>query len=45
MSKRILFVDIKNAMIDFKSGPNKLIRWIEEQHIAVKGRNECPATQ
>ncbi len=40
MSKKILFVDMDNVIVDFKSGLNKLPREIEEQHAAVHGRNE-----
>ena len=40
MSKKVLFVDMDNVIVDFKSGINKLPGEIEEQYVAVHGRNE-----
>ncbi len=40
MKKKILFVDMDNVIVDFKSGLKKLPREIEEQHVDLHGRNE-----
>ncbi len=40
MTKKILFVDMDNVIVDFKSGLRKLPKDIEDRHIALHGRNQ-----
>lgn len=40
MGKKVLFVDMDNVIVDFKSGIRKLTPEMVNQHLSVHGRNE-----